>query len=381
MKRITRSATLAVSAATILALVAGCSGTSSSPEASGGAAQSADTAAIVAAADEKVAEFTSAEQTFPVPTESFDPGTGSATVIVQGSASAVGQLNAERSVDAFEAMGWSVKGPLDGEFSAPVVGGFLDAAVQEKQDAVVLISVTLADVGQAVTNALDAGIAISCVMCGFDQELADAGVLYATIDFEKQGEILGWYFIQASEGVGKIASVKDPGVSATTLRAEGVTKVVTENCSTCELLEDITIPSSDIALPGPPQWSAYLNSHPAGSVGYVSTMADVVGIPMAKTLTSIGRDDIKLGGFDADEEAVEMIRAGDTPFIGTVALPYYWASWAAVDLVARQKAGAPTYDAAELPLQLVTLESVQDFDEFVPDGDWQGEFKTLWGIG
>ena len=379
MMRKSAVAAAAVFLTTALAL-SGCAGNPGSSATGAQSGNSADTASIVAQADAKVKEYSLADQSFPVPTKAFTPKVGSASVIVQGSASAVGQLNAERAVDAFETLGWKVKGPLDGKFSAPVTGGFLDAAVQERQNAVVLVSVTLADLGQSVTNALDAGLAVSCVMCSYDQKLADAGVLYSTIDFEKQGEILGWYFIQASKGVGKIASVKDPGVGATTLRADGVTKVIKENCSTCELLSDIIVPSSDIALPGPPQWSAYLNSHAPGSVDYVNTMADVVGVPMAKTLMNIGRNDVKLGGFDADAEAVDMIRAGDKPFVGTVALPYYWASWAAVDLVARKSAGAETWDASNLPLQLVTVETADSFDEFVPAGDWQGDFKKLWGL-
>lgn len=363
----------------VLGLLTGCS-SSAATTASTSGPENTDTVSVVSQAKEKVAEYSSSDQEFPVPNEEFTSVAGTATVIVQGAASAVGQLNAMRSVDAFNALGWEVKGPLDGEFSAPTVGGFLDAAVEEDRDAVVLTSITLSDVGQSVTNALDAGIAISCVMCAFDQQFADAGVHYATINFEKQGEILGWYFIQASEGRGKIASIKDPGVAATTLRAKGVSSVITENCDTCELLEDVIVPSSDIALPGPPQWSAYLNSHGAGTVDYVNTMADVVGVQMAKTVTSIGRDDVKLAGFDADAEAIEMIRGGDSPFIGTVALPYYWASWAAVDLVARQVAGAEQWDASDLPLQLVTIDSVKDFEEFVPAGDWQGDFKALWRV-
>ena len=380
MIRKTSSAPVAALVIAMGLALAGCSTDSSSSASEPDEAVGADTSAIVEAADAQIEQFISADRPFPTPAEPFTSTAGTATVIAQGSSAAAPQLNAERAVDAFETLGWEVKGPLDGKFSAPVVGGFLDAAVQEQRDAVVLVSVTLADVGQSVKNALDSGLAISCVMCSFDQEMADEGVMYATIDFEKQGEILGWYFIQASNGSGKIASVKDPAVGATTMRADGLTRVVQENCSTCEVLEDIVIPSSDIALPGPPQWSAFLNSHGAGSVDYINVMADVVGVPMAKTLMNIGRDDIKLGGFDADVEAVDMIRAGDKPFVGTVALPYYWASWAAVDLVARQTAGVETWDASDLPLQLVTLDSVNTFDEFVPAGDWQGEFKKLWNV-
>lgn len=356
----------------------GCAQPGGGDSSGGTNAGGGDAAANLELANQKVAEYASFDQVFPE-LEPFTPVDGSVDVVAQGMAAEVVGLNAQRAVEGFETAGWNVRGPFDGEFSAPVIGGFIDTAVAEGRDAMLFVSANLQDVGQSVTNALDSGLVMVCVMCPFFQELADAGLIYATIDFEAQGEILAWYLVQQSEATGRLMSLEDPGSYATVLRANGFNRIVSENCDTCELMDNLTQPSSDIGLPGPPQWSAFLSANPPGTPMYVNSMADVVGLPMVKTLQSIGRTDVFIGGFDADTEAIDMIRQGDTPFIGTVALPYYWGDWAGVDLVMRAVSGVDLWDASELPMQLVTLDTVKDFTEFTPAGDWQAEFKKAWG--
>lgn len=373
------AAVLGLIMAGALALTA-CSqggGEAEAPETSTGGG---DAAAVMELANEKVAEYSAFDQVFPE-VESFTPGEpGTVDVVTFGNGADVLYLNGQRTVEAFEEVGWNVRGPLDGEFSPVITGGLIDAAVAEGRDAMVFMAGNLQDVPQAVENALDAGVILVCVMCPYFQDLADAGVIFAGIDMEVQGEVLAWYLIQQAGGTGRLMSLEDPGSYSTVMRADGFDRIVSNNCDTCELLPRLVQPSADIGLPGPPQWSAFLNATPAGTPLYVNSMADVVGLPMAKTLQSIGRTDVFIGGFDADGEAIGMIREGDTPFIGTVALPFYWGDWAGVDLTLRAAAGAELWESSNLPMQLVTLDNVKDFTEFTPAGDWQAEFKAAWGL-
>jgi ABC-type sugar transport system substrate-binding protein len=367
--------------ALVLALaVSACSSDGSDDQGTDVGGSSADAEAAVAAAQDKVAEYSSPDQQFPEVGPAFDAGTGTAAVITLGSAAPVVQLNAERAVEAFRAMGWTAADPLDGEFNPSVIGGLIDSAVADKVDAITFTSVNVEDSGESIKNALDAGVTLTCVMCPMNTEYADLGVIYATIDFQGQGEILGWYIIDRSEGTGTVVNTADPGSRATVVRAAGVTKIVKENCSTCTVLDDLIIPSADIALPGPPQWSAFLNSHPEGDVTDAVGMADVLGVPMAKTLGDIGRTDIKVTGYDADDAAVELVGTPDSVYAGTVALPYYWGAWAGADLAARQVAGEELWDASKMPMLLITPETVGDFTEFTPGSDWQDTFKSAWGV-
>ncbi len=367
-------------AATVAAalLLSACS--SSGSDSAGAAAPSADADAAVTASAAKVAEFSSADQEFPTPPGEFDPGNHKAAVIGLGSGASVVQLNAQLTVDALKSMGWSVSGPLDGEFNPTVIGGLVDSAVQDGAEAVILVSTDPQTLAQSVKAALGKGVAMACVMCAASAEYADLGMHYASIDFKHQGEVLGWYAINQSEGVGKIVTAVEPGTSATVLRAEGVSAVVKDNCDTCELLDELVIPAASLSKPGPPEWTAYLNAHPEGDVTTAVSWGDVLGTLMAKSQKDAGRSDISILGYDAIDEAVDFMKSGDMAYAGTVALPYNYADFAAADLVARELAGEETWDASNLPVRLITPENVGDFTEFAPEGDWQAEFASLWGV-
>lgn len=354
-----------------------CSSQGTTPSTSASAdTESARNAA--AAAAEKVSEYSSPDQAFPEVGGRFDPGEHSAVVISGGSSAPVVQENSEKTVEAFEQMGWRVTGPLDGQFNAATVGGYIDRAVADNADSITLTSVNVEDVGESAKRALQAGLTVACLMCAKNDELADLGVMYVTVDFEAQGEILGWYLIDRSQGAGTIVNVVDPGVAATVRRTQGVTATIAANCPDCTVNDDLVLPSADVQKPGPPQWTAFLNSTPEGSVTDVASMADVVGVALSKGLRDIGRTDIRMSGYDADPEAIELIGQENSTYSGTVALPYSWGSWAIADLSARAVAGQDLWESDNLPMQLVTTENVEDFDDLTPTSSWQEEFKSKW---
>jgi ABC-type sugar transport system substrate-binding protein len=252
--------------------------------------------------------------------------------------------------------------------------------VQGGAEAVILVSVDLESFAQSVKAALGAGVAMACVMCVPNVEYIDLGMHYAAVDFRHQGEVMGWYAINQSNGVGKIVNALDPGVKATVLRAEGVSEIVSDNCDTCVVLDQLVVPAASLSKPGPPEWTAYLSGNPEGTVTTAVSFGDVLGTLMAKSQKDAGRSDVSIMGYDATDEGVAFIKSGDMAYAGTVALPYMYAAYAAADLVARDLAGTETWDASSLPVRLITPENVADFTEFAPVGDWQAELASLWGV-
>ncbi len=383
MMRFRNRAAAAAGAATVAAalLLSACSSDGSANDDANATSSGVDAEAAVAASAAKVAEFSSADQEFPAPPGAFDPGTHKAAVIALGFTAPAVQDNAQHSVDALKSMGWEVDGPFDGKFNPTEIGGLLDSAVQNGAEAVICVSCDPESFAQSVKAALGEGVAMACVMCVPNAEYTDLGMHYATIDFEHQGEVLGWYAINQSKGVGKVVTTLDPGIASTAQRAKGVSAVVTNNCDTCELLDELVVPAASLAKPGPPEWTAYLNAHPEGDVTTAVAMADVLGTLMAKSQKDAGRSDISIMGYDALEEAVNLIKSGDLNYAGTVALPYTYADYAAADLVARDLAGEETWDASNLPVQLITPDNAADFTgDFAPAGDWQAELASLWGV-
>ncbi|MFI5426674.1 hypothetical protein [Aeromicrobium sp. UC242_57] len=130
---------------------------------SGSSASSSDEA--VAAAQVVVDQALSADKTYPKPPGDFDPGKKKAVVIAQGFAIPVIQAMSEEAVTAYRAMGWDVGQPLDGALNPATFGGQVDQAVQDKADAITLVSAPLTPVKAAIQRAIDAGVAVTCVNC------------------------------------------------------------------------------------------------------------------------------------------------------------------------------------------------------------------------
>jgi len=93
---------------------------------------------------------------FAGPTTAFDPGPGKAAVIGCGFASAVCAEQARYGVEALRAMGWDVPEAFDGQNSPQVESGFIDRAVADNLDGIILASVDPSTVKAALDRAIAA---------------------------------------------------------------------------------------------------------------------------------------------------------------------------------------------------------------------------------
>jgi ribose transport system substrate-binding protein len=188
-----------------------------------------------------------------------------------------------------------------------------------------------------------------------------------------------WAVANSDANVNAVITV-DSGSFATIKRADGNKQAFAEYCpDTCKS-QDLTIPAADISKPGPPQWTAFVGANPVDSgINYAFGEADVLAIPMFKTLKDIGRTDITVIGYDADAEAVSLMTQPDSKYGATSGLPFTYAAWAGADLAMRQKAGAEMYDASSLPISLVDKDNAAQYKPyFAPPGDWRKTFTSLW---
>jgi len=170
-------------------------------------------------------------------------------------------------------------------------------------------------------------------------------------------------------------------------RSQGLESTIKANCSTCTY-DFVPFSSADTVKPGPPELSAFLATHPKGTITNVVGHYDGIGIPMARTLVQSGRTEIKVGGYDGQSDALASLLSGNPPYDFTVAEPYTYSGWCAADLIARTKAGLPLWTGANtLPSTLVAKDNAQKYLDGnpagspfpSPAGDWQGAFKRLWG--
>jgi ABC-type sugar transport system substrate-binding protein len=143
----------------------------------------------------------------------------------------------------------------------------------------------------------------------------------------------------------------------------------------------VVLPVADSAKPGPPQWTSYLSAHPKGKVTDGVGYYDGLTVPMVKSVDTTGRTDVKVSNYDADPGPIDLIKSGDT-FVGDFAIPYWYQDYAAVDQVFRSHLKKEPWESDDMPVRLITDDNVDTFEgDFVPEGDWKGEWMKLWGQG
>lgn len=334
----------------------------------------------VAAAQAVVDQALSADKTYPKSPGDFDPGKKKAVVIAQGFAIPVIQAMSEEAVTAYKAMGWEVGQPLDGKLNPATFGGQVDQAVQDKADAITLVSAPLTPIKAAIQRAIDAGVAVTCVNCDIPADVHDLGVEDASVDFQEQGRIIAASIIARTKGKANVVITEEPAQATVVDRVKGLEESFKE-CSTCKI-QKITIPAADSVLPGPPVWTSFLTKNAAGG-GVTDAVAYYDGLTqtMDTALKQQGRTDIAVSGFDADEAPVTGIASGNTSVVADLAIPYEYQVWSAVDLAARISAKADLWDASKMPSTLLDKSNAGDYTPYVgPEGDWKGAFQTSWGV-
>jgi ABC-type sugar transport system substrate-binding protein len=303
-----------------------------------------------------------------------------------GFAALVCAEQANYAVEAVKAMGWDSSPAFDGQFSPQVQAGFVDRAVQQKLDGIILVSVDVNGIKASIDRAIAAGMPILCTAC-VSGSYNGKGVTDVTVDFANQGEIAAWKVLADKGGDAKVVTSYDPAFSSSVDRTTGFTKVMKDNCPACSF-EALKFPSVDITKPGPPQYTSMLSSNPKDKINHFQATYDGLATAAAKTNKSINRTDLTVGGYDGSPEALRAMISQNPPVEFTVAEPYTYLQWAATDLLGRMKAGVELWKGADkMPNTLITKDNAQKFLDGnpapsafpAPNGDWQGNFKKLWG--
>ncbi|MDT3444959.1 MULTISPECIES: substrate-binding domain-containing protein [unclassified Pseudofrankia] len=375
----------AVTAGLVVAL-AGCGGASGGSEGTPGSGGTA-AANLQETAKAKVDGYIAVPESYPGPTTPFDPGTGRTAVMACGFGAPVCAEQARFAVDAVHKMGWESPPAFDGQFSPQVQAGFVDRAVQDKLDGIILVSVDVNGIRASIDRAIAAGMPIMCTMCVSGPDYEGKGVTDVTVDFEQQGEIAAWKILADRGKDAKAVTYFDPAFSSSVNRSIGMTKIFKENCPGCAFAA-MKFPSIDVSKPGPPQFTSLLASRPKGTITNFQATYDGLAVPAANTVRQIGRTDVTVSGYDGSPEALAAIVSQNPPLEFTIGEPYTYAEWAAADLLARTKAGEKLWSNADkLPSTLIVRSTAQKYLDGnpagssypAPAGAWQGNFLKLWG--
>jgi len=372
----TTRAVAACAAVAMLGALGACGNDSSKP-ASSSATATSDSGDAAAFKQQEAKLLDTASFDWPMPTEKYDQGQGKIAIISCGEADAGCHTLTVGAQDAAKAAGWQSK-VFDTAFDPNKGGGFVQQAVQEKYDGIVLGAINPTLIQSAVAAATKAGIPIGCAVCVTPDSAEYKDVVDATSG-GAAGEAEAVGVIAASGAKAKVAYFYTPGQAIEVARTDAL-KAKFAECKACKL-NILKVPLGDLAKPGPPFFTGFLSTPLAKQVDWITASSDAYSVPAMKTALDRGLKDYRFGGTAATKDMTVAMTKADAVAAVTVAESYSYAAWASVDNIMRRVAKAPTWDASALPVALVTPKNAAKYaqgGELTPPGGIEAVFKPFW---
>ena len=354
----------AVVAAASLTL-AGCSPAATTPGASEG---SGDTAAAQAIVDEASVEISA----WTGPSEGPAAAEGKTIGVISCAQGAEGCVREANGVtEAAEAIGWKVIN-IDGQGDPQKQLAGMNSLLDQGADAIVLASINAASIGDGMERATSMGVPVIAVVSPDPSKFG--GLMSVGPDDTKAGEVLGAYV--TTQGGGKLAVFDHNENPAVGDRAKGLLSAL-DGYGGTEVVYNESLTISQIGPPSQQVMSAFLQSHPAGTVDWFYGGFDAMLTPLVQSADRAGRAELKAISIDGNLENLAFIRKG-TIEVATIGYPLEWAGWGAVDNLNRVFAGEEVVDQS-VPFRLLTKDNLPaEGQAFEGDFDFRSEYTKLW---
>ncbi|WP_345379999.1 sugar ABC transporter substrate-binding protein [Pseudonocardia yuanmonensis] len=384
--RDTRLAVVAV--AVLTTLLAGCSGTTAS--------QNVDPAARAAAVQKAQAGATrlinaaTQPNAWQGPESSPRPKPGLRLAIIPTTMASTGASSpANAMAKAAQAIGWTAK-ISDGQGKPDVALNAIQAAVDEKVDAIVTMFVDNARVQAGIDRALAAGIPVFTL----GNLKKTPNVPDVAWNVYGEGQVMAQYMVWKSGGDLKLLQMKNTDIYAAIVgQYQGSQDYLSDpaNCPGCttETLEWSLANFEDPNLGPAAQASAALQADP--SLNWVSCFdACMFRVSQAADRAGLTKRGVQGAGYDCSAENVAVIQRGGLQK-ACFADPREWLSLAVLDNVIRVTDGQQPFDYTDkIPTALFDKDNLaklpaDKLDELVTVGwrgnyDFTAKFYQLWGV-
>lgn len=374
-------------------ILAGCGGggssSSSSSSSSEGSATTAASSEGEASSGGSSAECASLEKPTRLkwegPTEAVKPTGGKQLVVLIPTAlelEAAGRP-VKGMEEAISALGWESQ-VLDGEGTPSVYNKNIQQAINLHAAAIITDGVDPALVKNSLEDARSHGIVVIS-----DAETGDPEVsptppstgYYADVspDETAMGELIGEAIVCAGNEEANLLAFEDAEYASVSKFIEAAVEAV-ENCPGCSVNEVVETQATEVQSQIPSETVNDIRTD--SSINAVLSGYDPVPVFQIPALKSAGLlDDVKLYSEYGDSQNLEFIREGTQE--ATVAVPYEWSGWAAVDEMLRAMNEQKLVNE-NIPFALITKQV-----NLPPKGeaftasevDYAGEYKKLWGLG
>jgi ribose transport system substrate-binding protein len=381
-----------LSLAVVSVIVAGCGGGGSSSSSSSSTSEASTTASSTeteGSSGGSSVDCSSVEKPTKLkwegPTEPVKPPAGDNLVVLIPTA-----LELEAAVrpvegmeEALQALGWKTQ-VLDGEGTPSVYNKNIQQAINLHAAAIITDGLDPALIKNSLEDARSHGIVVIS-----DAETGNPEVsptppstgYYADVspDETAMGELIGTEISCAGNQEAHLLAFNDAEYASVGLFIEAAVKKV-EECSGCSVEETVETQATEVQSQIPSETVNDMRTN--SSIDSVLSGYDPVAVFQIPALKAAGLlENVKLYSEYGDSQNLEFIREGTQQ--ATVAVPYEWSGWAAVDEMLRAMAEQPLVNE-NIPFALITKEvnlpaAGQPFTG--KEVDFAAEYKKLWGLG
>lgn len=315
--------------------------------------------------------------TFPKPTQAFTPGKHKIAILWSGLSAAGTTQNIAYMQRAVKALGWPAPTILDGQFSPATQANLMKQVARGGYDGIIMDSITPSDVTSGLQALIAAHVPTVCEECGGN---LPPGIIGDEFSSQTVGKLQAEWVIAESNGSAKVAVFDDREFTVSHQQALANEEELRSACPGCTVItQGFTVAEAESATN--PFFSAFLTAHPKGTIQYIILPYDSAAENFAKIAQQRGRTEIKFIALGPFAPYYESILSGNPP--GAVAsiatpAPYYYT--AAVDLLARAIAKAPTWNATNMPVAIVTKQDASKFPGEVlnPPFNYLKMFESFW---
>lgn len=194
---------------------------------------------------------------------------------------------------------------------------------------------------------------------------------------ERMGEVSAANLILNTDGEAKVLFLSVPEFATLQLIEAGFKRVM-EQCSTCEIVDEIKFTGPDTTTTLPTQVKAKLTADPSINAVWVGSDAFLTAVN--PTVEQLGNEDVHTYATDGQVNNIEIVAEGGVQS-QDVSVPSTWLAWGMVDNLNRLIQGEEPLKKSEIPVMAVTEENAEEFlNEFANPIDFKAGFEETWGL-
>lgn len=334
-----------------------------------------------AATAQQLVDEASSEIPIAAPQSSPPLESGKKIVTIPCSAGAQG---CKFAVDQFSAaaksIGWTTT-MIDPAGDPAKMAEAVNQAVSQGADGIFSVAIDSANLEAPLKAANEAGLETVCFSC-----VDDPGLLLATLPSEDQHRRDGYVlaaqaFLDSGEDL-KVVLLRDSEFGNTVRREQGVLDFI-KDCqdagASCELVAEQNFLVSDISTSLPQQVAALVRNKPDWNALIAPYDATLLFVLPELRNNGLVQDGQRAYGFDPLDQNISWIRDEDVE-AASLASPYDWIAYAAIDQLNRAFAGEEPVDQGVRDKLVVPSNAPGEGETYVGDGDPASVYKKLWGL-